>query len=88
MLIWKWKCKDQNQNYTRCEMTNGEKIRSMSNEDLAEWIAGIVGECELCPAYSCKLENGGCNITEDLKMWEVCWAIIADWLEAEAEENE
>lgn len=69
-------------------MTNGDKIRSMTNEDLAEFIAGIVGECELCPTYGCKLESGGCNITEDLKMWEVCWAIIADWLEAEAEEND
>ena len=65
-------------------MTNGDKIRAMSDDDLAEFLTDNVGECENCPAYRCEIESGGCSLPTDMKMWETCNVAITHWLEAEA----
>lgn len=58
-------------------MTNGYKIRHMSDDDLAEWVLEKISECELCPAYH------KCDYAKS------CKEAISKWLkEEEAEGNE
>lgn len=55
-------------------MTNGEKLRSMSDEDLAEILCGLIDAdfCDECPAYDfCQVWNTG----------------FKTWLKEEAEET-
>lgn len=33
--------------------TNADRIRAMSDEDLADWVSGIT-RCDYCPAKPCK----------------------------------
>lgn len=68
---------------TEKPMTNGDKIRSMSDYDLADWIADILNHCDnkkpedecldSCPLYTC------CNDGPDS---------IEDWLKLPAEEED
>lgn len=58
-------------------MTNYEKIKAMSVEEMAGWFAHqIGGECYACPAGDiCEMARGGCS------------GEIRDWLESEVEED-
>ncbi|MBO5715054.1 MAG: hypothetical protein J6S23_01515 [Clostridia bacterium] len=58
-------------------MTNFEKIKAMSVEEMVEWIADMVeGECTFCPAFSfCECDGN-----------ERCEDCMKKYLESEAEE--
>ena len=60
-----------------CEkpMTNGDRIRQMSDEELAEFIANDVVDC-----CNCKHPRNGC--TENDETCADCWL---DWLKQEAD---
>lgn len=56
-------------------MTNANKIRQMSDEDLAEWLWFKVGKCppfDVCPTQSIPCEA------------KYCWL---DWLKEEVEDE-
>lgn len=62
-------------------MTNANKIRSMTDEELAKWLS-VHYECLNCEADEsgtgyCNDESGTgyCN--------DVCWKILLDWLKKE-----
>lgn len=59
-------------------MTNADRIRSMSDKELAEFV--FIAPCQLCPAYSNKCDfvfyNGKCREN------------IAEWMKQEAKEGE
>lgn len=60
-------------------MTNYEKIKNMSVEEMAEWLENILeGECRLC----------GCDEAENCEMCLLtfCLAHRKLWLESEVEE--
>ena len=57
-------------------MTNYEKIKNMSVEEMAEWLQGGINECNCC-SYRLSF---GCPDT--------CIYGIKQWLESEVEENE
>lgn len=60
-------------------MTNADRIRSMTDEELAEWIVGRIS-CEVpdsCPAYSSCVPS-----MEDME----CKDWICNWLKQEATE--
>lgn len=57
-------------------MTNGDRIRSMPDDDLAGWVLEKITECEVCPAYH------GCDYAKS------CKGAISKWLKEEAEGNE
>lgn len=60
-------------------MTNYEKIKSMSVEEMAEFMRRInhIYACDECVAY------GSCPMTYGVS----CKRFIAEWLESEAEED-
>lgn len=59
-------------------MTNYEKIKAMSVEEMAKWFADMAeGECVFCPALS------SCKFDEN----EECEGCMKKYLESEAEEN-
>jgi hypothetical protein len=47
-------------------MTNADKIRGMTDEQLAEWLADII-DCWHCPRYTRCTEVKGC--ANALKAW-------------------
>ena len=59
-------------------MTNADRIRSMSDEELAEFIVGLNDHClagiGLC---DCSKENKGCS--------EICESKTRKWLQSEVE---
>ncbi|MBR4873654.1 MAG: hypothetical protein IKV00_07445 [Clostridia bacterium] len=55
-------------------MTNADKIRGMTDEELAKWLC-IHMDCHACEAD--KLGNGNCR--------EYCRGILLDWLKQEAD---
>ena len=59
-------------------MTNYEKIKAMSVEEMAEWFAYMAeGECVFCPAlFSCEYDEA-----------EGCKGSMKKYLESEVEEN-
>lgn len=57
-------------------MTNYEKIKNMTIEEMAEWLQDGINECNCC-AYGL---NFGCP--------DACIYGIKQWLEREIEENE
>lgn len=57
-------------------MTNAEKIRDMTDDDLAKWIAKEGGDCKGDPDY---LET--CSV----KKCVMCWL---GWLESKADGDE
>lgn len=65
-------------------MTNGDKIRAMSDNEYADWLCGHL-ICGGCPVYAkCGRESrkcGGCASTED------CFNRLLGWLEAPVEES-
>ena len=59
-------------------MTNFEKIKNMSFEEMAKWFAiEIGGECYSCPACDYCIMTIGTSCQERIKQW----------LESEVEEN-
>lgn len=58
-------------------MTNYEKIKAMSVEEMAEFINTDADDCINCPAFVF------CDTVSDGS----CHAIIEKWLESEAEED-
>lgn len=49
-------------------MTNGDKIRQMSDEELAEFITKCVGRCYKCPAKKiCEFDHFPC--VETVRVW-------------------
>ena len=59
-------------------MTNYEKIKQMSVEEFARWLAiEIGGECYSCPAYDICTAGDG----------KTCESILKEWLESEVEED-
>ncbi|MBO5715053.1 MAG: hypothetical protein J6S23_01510 [Clostridia bacterium] len=57
-------------------MTNFEKIKAMSVEEMRQFLFDCNKDCIFCPAYrSCKDHNGFS-----------CFYKIYEWLESEAEE--
>ena len=56
-------------------MTNADKIRSMTDEQLASWLYDKM-DCWHCPIYyTCKCEKG-------------CVNVLKAWLQQEAESND
>ena len=55
-------------------MTNGDRIRSMTDEELAEIISSL-GNCDTCYLYL----NRGCNINTS------CKDAVLEWLRKETE---
>ena len=56
-------------------MTNYERFQSMSVEELAEKLDGLIGNCDLCPGFKfCKLE---------LPAPHPCSFYVAEWLKSE-----
>lgn len=62
-------------NTRRCLFTNADRIRSMTDEELAGWIDTVFGDCEWC--YPEKIGDD-CE-TRDCKL------CILDWLKQEVE---
>ena len=61
-------------------MTNAEKIRAMTDEELAKWFAGRITDCIDCPAY---------ETCDDVKVgWTSCIDLLLRWLEQEADDDE
>lgn len=56
-------------------MTNADKIRSMTDEQLADWLADII-DCWNCPTYQSCTEVKGCANA------------LKSWLQQEAESND
>lgn len=56
--------------------TNADRIRSMSDEELAQWLAKITdcGECNICGHVKCMTSE------------EACACAWRDWLKQEAKE--
>ena len=55
-------------------MTNGDKIRSMTDEELVEWFMSMIYDCD-CNAFPCEKYCGnGCD-----EAWK-------SWIEQEADE--
>ena len=50
-------------------MTNGEKIRSMTNEELAEFFDRILSDCVLCPVNDFCNEKAFVNCEKTWKLW-------------------
>ena len=60
------KCKKYKPNYT----TNADHIRSMSDEELADWIAGMSTICECCAELNeCASPRGFNRCSHGVKDW-------------------
>ena len=57
-------------------MTNAERIRQMTDEELAEMLDNAVHDCEYCQLYETCL----------LYPYESCKSMLLKWLKEEAEE--
>lgn len=62
-------------------MTNADRIRAMSNEELAKFLERSTGGCETC-ATVCT-----CNGPEDLPPTSVCHQGVLKWLQQPAKEE-
>ena len=59
--------------------TNADRIRAMSDEELAKWIDWLFGRCEWCDTD--KMATDDCNDVE-------CTSCILEWLKQPAEEGD
>ena len=59
--------------------TNGEQIRAMSDEDLADWLMNMLMVCECCSAFE------SCN-RQPYSTAE-CTAHVCEWLRQPAEQE-
>ena len=61
-------------------MTNADKIRAMTDEELAEWIRTHV-DCDwLCPCFD------ACNKEPKMVIYTPCEQKLLEWLQKEADE--
>lgn len=58
-------------------LRNADRIRSMTDEELAEWLDNEFGKCEWCDVDS--LLEGECEARDDCKL------CILDWMRQEVE---
>ena len=58
-------------------MTNYEKIKNMSVEEMAIFLYSYIADCEMCPAVE------SCKASREL----TCKERLFEWLESEVEEN-
>lgn len=58
-------------------MTNGEKIRNMTDEELAEFLDRILSDCDYCPMWAICHETAFSN----------CRKICAQWLKSEVKND-
>lgn len=58
-------------------MTNGEKIRSMTDEELAKFLDGILSDCDYCPMWAICHEAALSN----------CGKIWVQWLKREVKND-
>lgn len=63
-------------------MTNFEKIKNMSVEELAKHILDLVPWCEACPI------DRFCNLLRKRKRTITCRGVFIDWLKSEVEDND
>ena len=63
--------------YNAKPQTNADRIRAMSDEELAKWIDWLFGRCEWCDTD--KMASNDCNDVE-------CTHCILEWLKQPAEE--
>ena len=63
-------------------MTNYERIKDMSKEEMAEFLANARFSCE----YGCNAQNIWYKQHGERPCCEHCEQAIAEWLESEAEE--
>lgn len=63
-------------------MTNFEKIKNMSVEELAEKISWLINDCDECPIREF------CNLYNDYKIqdFDTCSGTWEQWLKSEVEE--
>ena len=63
-------------------MTNADKIRSMTDKELAEWLCDTIDpECNGCPAYGLGMVwNKRCGWCDD------GYGIMLEWLRSEADD--
>ena len=74
---WSKTCEDcHGIGFFRVPMTNADRIRAMSDEELAKWIDWLFGRCEWCDTD--KLATDECNDVE-------CTSCILEWLKQPAE---
>lgn len=59
-------------------MTNGDKIRQMTDKDLAGMFDKIIQDCEYCPLYEDCIQNT--DVT--------CKAMYLKWLKEEVQKDE
>ena len=63
-------------------MTNGDKIRAMTDEEYADWLCDHL-ICGDCPVYEkCGKESHGCGTSA-----EDCFNRLVAWLKAPVEEK-
>ena len=66
-------------------MTNFEKIKNMSIEELAHTLDVEISDCDMCPIYRfCKLAD----LRDDYKIqdFDTCLGTWVQWLKSEVEE--
>ena len=61
------------------KQTNADRIRAMSDEELAKWIDWLFGRCEWCDTD--KMATDDCNDVE-------CTSCILEWLQQPVEESD
>jgi hypothetical protein len=69
-------CKCKQPCDTIIPVTNADRIRAMSDEELAKWIDWLFGRCEWCDTD--KMATDDCNDVE-------CTPCIVEWLQQPAE---
>lgn len=58
-------------------MTNFEKIKNMTVEEMAKWLQDVISDCDYCPFF-----------TESCDDCYTCFAGIMKGLESEVEKND
>ena len=56
------------------KQTNADKIRQMSDEEMAEWLDRLIEHCNEGPCFNCFMQ-------------EACRTSMLDWLKQEVEEE-
>lgn len=59
-------------------MTNGDKIRQMSDKEIAAMLDKLIQDCEYCPLYEDCIQNT--DVT--------CKVMFLKWLREDVQENE
>ena len=70
----RWACLECAKLLERCAnrpaMTNGDKIRAMTDEELSAKICNIVNDdCDECPALAVCCDDNGRNCEQEIEYW-------------------